>query len=649
MGSLWIIHREEKQRKKLADWCADQRPSLLGKPDGQSNEAKSSPEVVLLGVGDQPEQELEFAHRTNQRFPGCSWLVLANPAIHPWLQKLLHGAQILFLSDQATANEIQTAISSLRQSRLQLESLAERKQRDRLSIEFQACFDQDDIEGLLEALNPKLALRKTPILLYGPKGCYAELVARYLHHFSGGRGEFFAMNHRALTLHALCDALKQQCNVAPPGALFIAAADERSSLEQEQLLNWIRWEATAPLSETRLFLALHNQSNIFDETQLLNFDSLHLRIPEIHQRRGGLQKVIQRRLAAWESRSQETPPLLEEADYQHLEAHPWQFDDAELDAILKGMKKPKSAERSTPLQAEEVSSPETIAFSRGESEVSSNDFEAFAKNANLDEVPSNSQQTTGDPSDSNPRDRLESTSPKRIKSDPEDTPLESSYLLDHQQDLLQALKREITEPLDAMRTFSNLFAEHFDDADFRQRSTPQMREQLSKLESLLQHLTTFAAAVKGSTKKIDISDLLDQLLEAERPRIESQRLVVLKELERESPYIETHEALVKPALAWILSQILDLLPDEGDLYLASRSHGDKSEQTRSTRLLFRARSKHPQLRASASYGRSIFEAFSRMALARILLENAGCQITAKHDSAQSLIIVVDLPAPLSVQ
>jgi hypothetical protein len=64
MPVLWIVHREPRLRSAIARLAAAGENAVLGAPSDPGFDSAPAPEVVLLGLAQDFEAELQFAHRT---------------------------------------------------------------------------------------------------------------------------------------------------------------------------------------------------------------------------------------------------------------------------------------------------------------------------------------------------------------------------------------------------------------------------------------------------------------------------------------------------------------------------------------------------------------------------------------------------------
>jgi hypothetical protein len=71
---------------------------------------------------------------------------------------------------------------------------------------------------------------------------------------------------------------------------------------------------------------------------------------------------------------------------------------------------------------------------------------------------------------------------------------------------------------------------------------------------------------------VDVTALLSELLEERRERVRERRLLVLQELDTQRPEARGDPEQIRFALDALLGACFALVPEQGDLYLASKHH-----------------------------------------------------------------------------
>ncbi|NNL67341.1 MAG: hypothetical protein HKP30_13925, partial [Myxococcales bacterium] len=69
MAPVWIVHRSARTRAALARLAGLGAEAEVGAPGDACFERGDAPRVIVLGLADDLEAELEFAHRHALRHP----------------------------------------------------------------------------------------------------------------------------------------------------------------------------------------------------------------------------------------------------------------------------------------------------------------------------------------------------------------------------------------------------------------------------------------------------------------------------------------------------------------------------------------------------------------------------------------------------
>ncbi|MGI9430827.1 MAG: histidine kinase dimerization/phospho-acceptor domain-containing protein, partial [Myxococcota bacterium] len=212
--------------------------------------------------------------------------------------------------------------------------------------------------------------------------------------------------------------------------------------------------------------------------------------------------------------------------------------------------------------------------------------------------------------------------------------------------LARSLSHEIRNPLVSIRTFAELLPEHYEDETFRQRFAELVGRDVAHISDVVSRLHSVAENDAVEAEPVDVSAMIEELLEERRERIEQGRLLVLRELERESPLAWAEEQALRVALAGLLDRALDSLPERGDLFVATR-HVERGNDAEShLRILLRHQS-----RELAARGATDIEELSpatnvlEYVLADTVARASGGSLTIDSSDAQETLILVDLRTP----
>ncbi|MEM9173881.1 MAG: histidine kinase dimerization/phospho-acceptor domain-containing protein, partial [Myxococcota bacterium] len=219
--------------------------------------------------------------------------------------------------------------------------------------------------------------------------------------------------------------------------------------------------------------------------------------------------------------------------------------------------------------------------------------------------------------------------------------------------LARSLSHEIRNPLVSIRTFTELLAENFDDAEFRDRFRELVGRDVAHIDEVVGRLSSAAAQEKVESTPVDVSALLERLLDDRRDSIGERRLLVLRELEREAPVAWADPTSLEVALAGLLDRALASLPERGDLFVATRRIDRAADGHPRLRILLRHHD--PERRGATELGAGDASGVADVGaaanvleyvLAETIVEAGGGQLTVDATDGAETLILVDLPTPL---
>jgi signal transduction histidine kinase len=216
--------------------------------------------------------------------------------------------------------------------------------------------------------------------------------------------------------------------------------------------------------------------------------------------------------------------------------------------------------------------------------------------------------------------------------------------------LAKAVAHEVRNPLVSIRTFSDLLREHYADEEFRDRFGRLVADDVRRIEQVVERLEQMGAnESEGPALPVDMTALLEGLLDEQRSHIQAKRLLVLKELDRARPEALGDATVLRAALAGLLERAIDEVPTRGDLYLASRHQAESADRPE-MRILLRYRV--PESRSlTPSDGDLALETLRTTNLqaevAESIIERQGGRLQVDTSNPAETVVVIDLPAPAS--
>jgi len=646
MPVLWIIHRDPAVRRTLARLAGVRRGVVSAAPGDPVLETAPDPDVVLLGPSGDFEAELELAHRWSRRLPGTSWILLPEPgAVHD-ARRLFDALPAELLPFPPEPRDLRRRVRAAAAGRRRNDSLSERHVRDALADRFRRWFSDLELPELLRAVDPHLA--GVPVLVRGEPGTGRTVIAQYIHVFGGSSaGTFVHVPCRGLEggSPAVRTLIRDAAgNGGRPITVCLEDVEALAPVAQRQLRVWVenglppgtvrtervRWIATTAAEEP------WGDGTGLDPTLEDALAGVVIRIPPLRERMQALDAMVEAAAASWSQRQgQRTRAFTPEA-LAALREVLWLGNVREVEAVVA----------------------RTLAASPGEP--------VDVGDLRLDEAGLVEPWPEAEPEDGMPAAGTRPASPPARPVEPEaeaagrvetpppssgrgaataPTPQEAEESAERLRQLVGSIAHEIRNPLVAVRTFAQLLPERYQDPEFRRRAADIVGADVRRIEHVVDRLARFAELSEPETKPVDVAGLLETLLEGQREVIQRRRLVVLTELDRTAPHALGDPEQLRFALEALLGKCLELVPERGDLYFASKHHADGLDGAPCLRVLVRFRSPGELDGRGEVPGVSVAEAALEMVVARSVVRAHGGRMTVSSGDARETVVVVDLPAP----
>jgi signal transduction histidine kinase len=208
--------------------------------------------------------------------------------------------------------------------------------------------------------------------------------------------------------------------------------------------------------------------------------------------------------------------------------------------------------------------------------------------------------------------------------------------------LVGALSHEVRNPLATIRAFAELLPRRFEDPEFRERFAEMVRDDVGRIDALVERLADVAALGKPRREKVDVTALLEELLAERRDAIRQRSLLVLKELETTQSQALGDRDQLRIAFDALLGKCLEWVPERGDVYIASRHHATGLSGNPSMRVLLRF---HTPGSGASAPGVSLAEPSLDLMIAEIVVRSFGGDFAVASTDGEETLIVADLPAP----
>jgi signal transduction histidine kinase len=216
--------------------------------------------------------------------------------------------------------------------------------------------------------------------------------------------------------------------------------------------------------------------------------------------------------------------------------------------------------------------------------------------------------------------------------------------------LAGAVAHEVRNPLSTIRTFAQLLPERYEDSEFRQQFAALVDQDVMRIEDVVTRLGRLASFAPPKLEPVDVAALLERVLEDRRGVIRERRLVVLQELDTQEPFAVGDTDQLRFAFEALLNRCLTIVPERGDVYVASRHHDAGLHGHPSVRVLVRLRASEREAGPGgeplepAAAGLSAAENALELAITETIVRAQGGAFTIDASDRQETVIVLDLPA-----
>jgi DNA-binding NtrC family response regulator len=655
MPSLWIVHRDPALRAALVRLAAAPDDTAIGGPGDAVFGAAAPPDAVVLGLAGDLEAELEFAHREGRRAGDAAWILVSDPARLERARQLFDALPAEFLVYPPEARLLRRVLATGSPARAPV-PLSLRPARDTLSERFARAFGDLELPALLRAIDPRLG--DVPLLVLGEPGTGRGTLARYVHEFGATAGGAFVELVCTETTNAA--ELAARISAAGGGAqawractLGLDTPERLPEAAQREVAAWIEFGLPAGTLRTRRlrWIGISSGQDLCPYLRRA-LGGISLAIPPLRERPALVANLARATAHAWCAARGVRPRRLGEHALTVLEDYPWPGNLRELEAVIG---QSLAASAADPLGPEDLvldgepfaplapGAPRIATTTLVEPDEDEERAEALPLDDLMEELegvleadlePEPVPAVVAEPEALEDLEPLPEPEPAKPSAPVADArPTDPGAL----QTLAAALGHELRNPLTAVRTLAELLPESHADPEFRSRFGRLAAEGLERVERVLDRLQHLAGLPPSRPREVDVAGLLQEALDARRSRIRERHLVVLEELDRAPPFARVDPERLRFALEGVIDRTLELVPERGDVYVASRgSAGD------GVRVLLRFRG--PRGEGVATGALAPAANALEIAIAELLVRAQGGALTLDTSDPNETILVIDLPA-----
>ncbi len=645
MTTLWIVHRDPRQRAALIRAAGAPEDAICGAPGDPIFAAAPLANVVVLGLGGNLEAELEFAHQTAMRAPHSRWILVAERAQAEAARELFDAIDASILSQPADARTLRAQI---RLGRAALPShapiaLSQRPARDAIAQRFARWFADIELPELLRALDPQLG--DVALLIVGEAGTGRGLLAHYIHHFGAAARSELAhvpcesgMTTAALRA-AIADALTESANRC---TIWLEGVDALSTPTQRQLARWIEFGLPTGIARARVARwigssgdeALVGSANALEPALRDALAGITLSVPSLRERPERIAAFANDTALAWCSARRQRPRRFAEDALTALSEYSWPLNLRELEAVVVETLAARGAD---PIRVDDLQY-DGVAFAPLDASEFGTliDAEPESASSRSAEWPATGDLRAPEPETSAPpQSRAEGASAPRAANVGADQPI---------QDLVAAIAHEMRNPLSTIRTFAELLPTRYDDPEFRSRFAEFVGQDARRIDGVIQRLLRLASLEPPRNARVDVSALLEELLAERVASVRERELLVLKELDPHNTVAIGDPAQLRFALESLIDESLNLARDGGDVFIAAHHHPTSLRGGAAVRVLVRFGNHDSGPTGSRVPGTSPAENSLDYAIAAAVIRAQNGTFALDTGDGAETVLLLDIPA-----
>ena len=427
-----------------------------------------------------------------------------------------------------------------------------------------------------------------PVLLQGEKGTGREIAAKWLHFRSPHLDrQFCRLNAAAVMEEALLNAflIKEKGFYKPKnlGTLYLEEAGNLRPEVQERLMEILDEGCVATpdgreiavnfrvVASTSRDLRELVYNRTFKEELYYKLSVINVQLPPLRERQEEIAGIARQVLdGAAQKYSLRVKGFSDDA-LNLLKNYYWPGNVQELESVVL---------RTLVFSSQEMISEGDLRFGPEEW---SGDAEAEEKAAQAreheDDKPEEKKSEAKKPEDRRPV--MEVIRTERKPADKPAAPPIAAPGEDAFKELVAELAHEIKNPLVAIKTFTQLLSERFDDKEFREQFYRTAGENIDRINQLVEKIMGSARFSRPVFAQVNLHTLLEQLVAKTGDCFTRRRIVCRKTFTENLPPVMTDEEQLAYSIGNILSALGNLAPAESEILLATRSASvDPGEKVR---------------------------------------------------------------------
>lgn len=647
MPVIWILADDPVSPETLRPHLEGLARVQAGTPALGEWRAAPAPDLLIwvgaAAAGDDaatPERDLErwlgflraLARTSREAPPGLLYLEPFEPALpFALLRSLVDDRALSRLDWPPQPEELVSAAARSLGGRGAVRSLRDRARREWVSGEVERLYADLDLPALRHAIDPRNAAR--PVLLLGEPGTRRGLLAQYIHDLAEPAREALVVMKVSSLMPGAVERSVLEATAGRNASVLLQELDELRDGQAEELGHLLGSSGLLGVPSLR-WLASARPRGL--SRALRELPWLRVELPSL-RRRADLPRLA-RSLTSERARVEGRQLALDEAALARLAAYAWPGNLRELEGVIE---RSVHAAPDGPLDASGL----RFAPDRRElGERTPAQGAALTEAPPLEEserpevVPPLARAEPAHPGESAPRDAPEAAVPERRSRDIAGSPAPSRGL---DTALLTTIARELRSPLLALRTQMQLVAQQPTGSALRAEIGATVEGEFAELERSLRRLEAYASFGAPRPEPVDVAACARDELDQRQRILHKRSIVLLRELDTDAPRAMADPEQLRFAVGALLDCALRMVPEGGDLYVASRRRVSQGAEPASHRLMIRFHSPEEVLGGPEDVPGTATHL--EIVLAQRLIERMSGEFAADTSGSQDNVILIQLP------
>lgn len=136
-------------------------------------------------------------------------------------------------------------------------------------------------------------------------------------------------------------------------------------------------------------------------------------------------------------------------------------------------------------------------------------------------------------------------------------------------DLTSGIIKEIANPLKALKESDTDLDRHLSDPAFMHKYGVREKEEIEKINSLLEHLTNYSNPAQAATQQTNIHKLLNETIGMLKGSLAEKNIKLTKEFKAADIELNVDASQIRQALSNIIMNAIEAMPGGGKLYLGT--------------------------------------------------------------------------------